>query len=326
MPCRNVLPKPRQKPHPPMWIACTNRDTIKVAARNGLGALAFTFIDPDEAKAWADIYYDIIKSDECVPIGHTVNANIALVTGFSMHEDRADGDPPRPGGLRVLRLRDELARHAGPGAGSHQPVGRVPGAPRPVGRGRAHRDGRGRRRRVLELHRHARRRAPLPARPRRRRCRPADLHPAVRPQPARGHLLLARDVRRRGAPRVHGRRSRPPASARTTNWRRSSRPRSLASSGCSRSPTTTSRSFARRSPRPRPPVASPDPARHAAPTPADTTPTPRHRHEPTSGKPPRTVRRTRTTLSPTHAERRMTGREEIDQMTVSTPLPFRRAR
>jgi alkanesulfonate monooxygenase SsuD/methylene tetrahydromethanopterin reductase-like flavin-dependent oxidoreductase (luciferase family) len=89
MPCRNVLPKPMQKPHPPMWIACTNRETIKVAARNGLGALAFTFIDPDEARAWSDIYYDIITSDECVPIGHTVNANIALVTGFSMHEDRA---------------------------------------------------------------------------------------------------------------------------------------------------------------------------------------------------------------------------------------------
>ncbi len=88
MPCRNVIPKPRQKPHPPMWIACTNRDTIKVAARNGLGALAFTFINPNEAKAWAEIYYDIIKSEECVPIGHTVNANLALVTGFSMHEDR----------------------------------------------------------------------------------------------------------------------------------------------------------------------------------------------------------------------------------------------
>lgn len=89
MPCRNVLPKPRQKPHPPMWMACTNRDTIKVAARNGVGALAFSFIDPDEAKAWADIYYGIIRSDECVPIGHTVNANLAMVTGFSMHEDRA---------------------------------------------------------------------------------------------------------------------------------------------------------------------------------------------------------------------------------------------
>lgn len=88
LPCRNVLPKPRQKPHPPMWIACTNRDTIKLAAQKGLGALAFSFVDPDEARAWVDIYYDIIKSDECVPLGHTVNANIALVAGFSMHEDR----------------------------------------------------------------------------------------------------------------------------------------------------------------------------------------------------------------------------------------------
>jgi alkanesulfonate monooxygenase SsuD/methylene tetrahydromethanopterin reductase-like flavin-dependent oxidoreductase (luciferase family) len=90
LPCRNVLPKPRQKPHPPMWIACTNRDTIKVAARNGLGALAFSFIDPDEAKQWVDVYYEIIESEECVPLGHTVNANIALVAGFSLHEDRAE--------------------------------------------------------------------------------------------------------------------------------------------------------------------------------------------------------------------------------------------
>ncbi len=90
MPCRNVLPKPRQRPHPPMWIACTNRDTIKVAARNGLGALAFSFVDPDEARTWADIYYDIIKSDECVPLGHSVNANLALVTGFSLDDDRTE--------------------------------------------------------------------------------------------------------------------------------------------------------------------------------------------------------------------------------------------
>jgi alkanesulfonate monooxygenase SsuD/methylene tetrahydromethanopterin reductase-like flavin-dependent oxidoreductase (luciferase family) len=90
MPCRNVLPKPRQKPHPPMWIACTNRDTIKVAARNGLGALAFSFIDPEAARSWVDTYYDIIKSEECVPLGHTVNPNIALVAGFSLHADQAE--------------------------------------------------------------------------------------------------------------------------------------------------------------------------------------------------------------------------------------------
>ncbi len=91
MPCRNVLPKPLQKPHPPMWMACTNRKTLEVAARNGLGALAFTFVDPEAARSWAKTYYDIIKSDECVPLGHTVNANLAMVAGFSLHEDAEEG-------------------------------------------------------------------------------------------------------------------------------------------------------------------------------------------------------------------------------------------
>ena len=87
MPCRNVVPKPVQKPHPPMWVACSRRETIHAAARAGIGALTFAFIDPDDAGKWAQEYYDIIKSEECVPIGHTVNANIAMVTGFSCHED-----------------------------------------------------------------------------------------------------------------------------------------------------------------------------------------------------------------------------------------------
>ncbi len=90
MPCRNVLPKPLQKPHPPLWMACTNRETIKAAARNGVGALAFSFLDPDEARSWSRIYYDIIKSEECVPLGWSVNANIAMVSAFSMHADRAE--------------------------------------------------------------------------------------------------------------------------------------------------------------------------------------------------------------------------------------------
>jgi alkanesulfonate monooxygenase SsuD/methylene tetrahydromethanopterin reductase-like flavin-dependent oxidoreductase (luciferase family) len=90
MPCRNVLPKPAQKPHPPMWMACTNRDTIKVAASLGLGALAFSFLDPAEARTWSTIYYDIIRSEQCVPLGHSVNANLAMVSSFSIHRDRAE--------------------------------------------------------------------------------------------------------------------------------------------------------------------------------------------------------------------------------------------
>jgi alkanesulfonate monooxygenase SsuD/methylene tetrahydromethanopterin reductase-like flavin-dependent oxidoreductase (luciferase family) len=90
MPCRNVLPKPVQKPHPPMWMACTNRDTIRIAASLGVGALAFSFVDPAEARRWADIYYGIIKSESCVPVGRSVNANIAMVSSFSIHRDRGE--------------------------------------------------------------------------------------------------------------------------------------------------------------------------------------------------------------------------------------------
>ncbi len=86
MPCRNVVPKPVQKPHPPLWVACSNRETIKLAAKLGIGALTFSFVDPREAKEWVEEYYDIFKR-ECEPIGHTVNPNIAMVSAFGIHED-----------------------------------------------------------------------------------------------------------------------------------------------------------------------------------------------------------------------------------------------
>ena len=95
MPCRNIVPKPVQKPHPPVWVACSNRETIKLAARLGIGALTFAFVDPAEAKQWVDDYYRILK-EECVPIGHAVNPNICMVTGFSVHPD---GNEARRRGL-----------------------------------------------------------------------------------------------------------------------------------------------------------------------------------------------------------------------------------
>ncbi len=86
MPVRNVVPKPVQKPHPPLWVACSNRDTIHLAAQLGIGALTFAFVDPDEAKKWVADYYETFKN-ECVPIGHAVNPNVAMVTSFSCHAD-----------------------------------------------------------------------------------------------------------------------------------------------------------------------------------------------------------------------------------------------
>jgi alkanesulfonate monooxygenase SsuD/methylene tetrahydromethanopterin reductase-like flavin-dependent oxidoreductase (luciferase family) len=87
MPCRNLVPKSYQQPHPPIWVACSRRETIHRAARLGLGALAFAFVEPEQASTWVQEYYDIIKSDQCVPLGHTVNPNVAVVSGFSVHPD-----------------------------------------------------------------------------------------------------------------------------------------------------------------------------------------------------------------------------------------------
>jgi alkanesulfonate monooxygenase SsuD/methylene tetrahydromethanopterin reductase-like flavin-dependent oxidoreductase (luciferase family) len=100
MPCRNVVPKPVQRPHPPLWLACSNRETIRTAARLGMGALTFAFVDPGEARAWVDDYYRLIR-EECTPIGHTVNANVAMVTGFSCH---ADAEEARRRGLDGFRF------------------------------------------------------------------------------------------------------------------------------------------------------------------------------------------------------------------------------
>src|SRR5207302_1384164 len=87
MPPRNVVPKPAQKPHPPLWVACSRRETILLAARKGLGALSFSFIEPEQAKEWVDEYYRLIASDECVPAGFAVNPNVAVVLPFMCHED-----------------------------------------------------------------------------------------------------------------------------------------------------------------------------------------------------------------------------------------------
>jgi len=103
MPVRNVVPKPAQKPHPPLWLACSNRNTIRIAAKNGMGALTFAFIDPAEAREWVAEYYDLFKR-ECVPIGHTVNPNIAMVTGFSCHADAEEARRRGNDGFRFFQF------------------------------------------------------------------------------------------------------------------------------------------------------------------------------------------------------------------------------
>jgi alkanesulfonate monooxygenase SsuD/methylene tetrahydromethanopterin reductase-like flavin-dependent oxidoreductase (luciferase family) len=89
MPPRNVVPKPVQKPHPPLWVACSRRDTILLAARKGIGALTFAFIDPEEARHWVTDYERTLI-EECVPVGFDVNPQVACVTPMMLHHDEGE--------------------------------------------------------------------------------------------------------------------------------------------------------------------------------------------------------------------------------------------
>jgi alkanesulfonate monooxygenase SsuD/methylene tetrahydromethanopterin reductase-like flavin-dependent oxidoreductase (luciferase family) len=86
VPPRNVVPKPYQKPHPPLWMACSRRESIIEAARLGLGALTFSFVNPDEARQWVRDYYHTIEN-ESIPLGYAVNPHFAVAAPFLCHRD-----------------------------------------------------------------------------------------------------------------------------------------------------------------------------------------------------------------------------------------------
>jgi alkanesulfonate monooxygenase SsuD/methylene tetrahydromethanopterin reductase-like flavin-dependent oxidoreductase (luciferase family) len=81
MPARNVVPKPLQKPHPPLWVAASRRETTMVAARLGLASLGFGFETPEELGERALEYYRLIR-EECMPIGHAINPGLAVLSTF----------------------------------------------------------------------------------------------------------------------------------------------------------------------------------------------------------------------------------------------------
>jgi alkanesulfonate monooxygenase SsuD/methylene tetrahydromethanopterin reductase-like flavin-dependent oxidoreductase (luciferase family) len=81
-PERNVLPKPHQKPHPPLWMACSQLETIRYAGMRGLGALGFQFVSADAAHAWVHAYYNAFTQHLQPLAAYRTNPNIALVSLF----------------------------------------------------------------------------------------------------------------------------------------------------------------------------------------------------------------------------------------------------
>lgn len=90
MPERNIIPKPIQHPHPPLWMACTDPETITVAARSGIGALSFSVGAPEKAAERIRIYHE--NFDEAVPIGRALNRNLAATSFMFCSPERRDID------------------------------------------------------------------------------------------------------------------------------------------------------------------------------------------------------------------------------------------
>ena len=87
MPPRNVLPKPHQKPHPPLWMSGTQPDSAVLAGERGIGFMHFSMSDPVGMDAKVQSYRDAIKRAE--PVGAFINEKFAAFTCMFCGEDDA---------------------------------------------------------------------------------------------------------------------------------------------------------------------------------------------------------------------------------------------
>ena len=85
IPPREVLPKPIQKPHPPLWSACSSENTTRTAAELGLGALVGSEGGPEKVGEVLQLYQQAIKN--ATPTGVSPNSHNALMTAGFCHED-----------------------------------------------------------------------------------------------------------------------------------------------------------------------------------------------------------------------------------------------
>jgi len=90
VPGRNILPKPGQKPRPPLWVTASNPPTVELAARMGIGAAMFSFSDPAKLAPLVETYKANVGKGE--PVGEFVHDKIlALAPLFCL----PDGDEAR---------------------------------------------------------------------------------------------------------------------------------------------------------------------------------------------------------------------------------------
>ena len=134
LPLRNVIPKPLQKPHPPLWVACSQLETIGYAGRRGMGALGFQFLSADMAAAWVNAYYNAFVHRQEKLADYATNPNIALVSGFMCAETDEEALRRSDGWTFFQFALRYYATTPPDGASQDEPVGRVREVARDTGR------------------------------------------------------------------------------------------------------------------------------------------------------------------------------------------------
>ncbi len=89
IPERNILPKPFQQPHPPLWQTCTSADSFRMAGELGVGVLATTLFSP--LSTLRDLFdeYDRAVAN-AKPVGAFVNHQKSVFTFMHCAETRAE--------------------------------------------------------------------------------------------------------------------------------------------------------------------------------------------------------------------------------------------
>ncbi len=84
-PPREVLPKPQQRPHPPLWSACGSDETARLTGSLGMGGLFGAEAGPERVGQLMNIYGDALKT---APGGQAApGCRAALMTAGFCHED-----------------------------------------------------------------------------------------------------------------------------------------------------------------------------------------------------------------------------------------------
>jgi len=83
----NVLPKPLNGTHPPIWVACGNPATFGKAGAHGIGAIAFNFEPIFNLKGRVDAYKEAIQNPTD-QIGQYKNDNVMMTNAVICLENR----------------------------------------------------------------------------------------------------------------------------------------------------------------------------------------------------------------------------------------------